>query len=51
MVAVMRHLFRMIITAVAECMSNRDMESKRNYYLRTSGLSDNDFIIKINKVK
>lgn len=51
MVAGIRYLFRMIVTAVADCISNRDIESNRNYYLRTSGISDNDFIIRIDKLK
>jgi hypothetical protein len=51
MVGYMRHLFRILITAVADCISNNRMESNRNYYLRTSGLSDNDFIVKIDKLK
>jgi hypothetical protein len=51
MVAGIRYLFRLILTAVADCISNSRIESNRNYYLRTSGLSDNDFIVKIDKLK
>lgn len=51
MVAGLRHLFRILVIAVTDCISNRGTESNRNYYLRTSGLSDNDFIIKIDKLK
>lgn len=51
MVASIRYLFRILATAVADCISNRGSESNRNYYLRTSGLSDNDFIIKIDKLR
>ena len=51
MVASIRHLFRIFLTAVADCISNHGSESNRNYYLRTSGISDNDFIIKIDKLK
>ena len=51
MVAGIRYLFRILATALNDCISNRGSESKRNYYLRTSGLSDNDFIIRIDKLK
>lgn len=52
MVTGIRYLFRLIINAVADCISNHEtVEVKRDYYLRTSAFSDNDLIIKIDKLK